>query len=209
MATPQITPGTPANRPTAKPAVPASKPAVNNVKPVANFDDNFMRKAPSAEQLATARAAIKALDGMPGIPLSNKAKEAWLTQARELLAKAEAGEKLLGDAEFWTHSVPKEESDAARERVGKFRDQIQKCEERGGFKPTPAPLSPFRPLFQAQKGMLNSNNPLLAILGALTLPALIVVDMVDLVTRPIQLVLWPVAWAWHGVKAAGRGLGIG
>ena len=34
-------------------------------------------------------------------------------------------------------------------------------------------------------------------------------DIMDLVTRPIQAVMWPVAHAWNGIQKVGQKLGIG
>lgn len=201
------------NAPAAKPPVQAkaTKPAAN--KPAANAastlnNDSFdFNKPPSAQKLADARAAVKLLDGVKAIPLKDADKAAWLTSAQATRDKAAEGVKVLEDAAFFTKSVPDAEADAAREKLSKLDDQIQQCKDRketgAGF----YPLNPFRPLNQFQKGITGQmNNPLGAIIGVVTLPVAITLDVMDMVTRPVQVVAYPFEWAAYGIKKAGSKL---
>ncbi|MDB5097462.1 MAG: hypothetical protein JWM80_1883 [Cyanobacteria bacterium RYN_339] len=201
------------NTPAAKPPVkatpapaPANKPAAANTPSLGN-DDFAFNKVPSAAKLAEARKQVATLGSMRPIPLANKDKAAWLQEAQALRAGAEPGVKVLEDADFFTKSVPAAEADAARAALQKLDDQIELCQERGGTKPGFHPLNPFRPINQFQKGIEGQmGNPLGAILGIVTLPAAITLDIVDLVTRPVQVVAYPFEWAWVGVKKAGQKL---
>jgi hypothetical protein len=200
------------NTPAAKPPVQAkstpapTKPAANNAPAIANDSFDF-NKPPSAQKLADARAAVALLATVKPIPLADKQKDAWLADAQQIHDKAAAGAKVLEDAAFFTKSVPDAEADKAREALFKLEDQIQQCKDRkttgAGF----YPLNPFRPLNQFQKGITGQmDNPLGAIIGVVTLPVAITLDIVDMVTRPVQVVAYPFEWAAYGIKKAGSKL---
>lgn len=192
----------------AKPA-PAPKPA----SPVKNdpFADEFFRRtAPSPAAIKQAKEAIAALDTMRAIPLSNKAKAAWLTEAKAKLEAANKGLDVLRDAE-WEKQLPAAELDAARDAVYEFSDKIASCEVRAGLKPWGAPLNPFRPLFQ-YTGSIGSglpNNAFGGLIAAFGLMIAIPLDIADAVTRPIQAVVWPLAQIARGAHWVGRQIGIG
>jgi hypothetical protein len=170
-------------------------------------DDFSFNKPPSAAKLAEARKQVATLATLKPIPLSNKEKETWLKDAQALKAAAEPGVKVLEDAAFFTKSVPDAEADAARTALQKVEDQIELCQERAGTKPGFYPLNPFRPINQFQKGIEGQmGNPLGAIIGVVTLPVAITLDIIDLVTRPVQVVAYPFEWAWVGLKKAGQKL---
>lgn len=188
----------------------APKPAPQ--KPVANdpFGDDFFHKsAPSAEAIKTAKAAIAALDKMPGIPLSNTAKTAWLAEAKTKLEAANKGLDVLRDAE-WEKALPTAELDAARDAVYDFQDKVESCEVRAGLKPWGAPLNPFRPLFQYTGSIGNApNNVFGGLIAAFGIMIAIPLDIADMVTRPIQAVVWPLAQVARGLHWVGNKMGIG
>jgi hypothetical protein len=203
---------------TTRPA--AAQPAKTAVKAAApkatapsmdldSADFGSFRKATPA-QLDQARKAIAALAQTPSIPLKNAEKGAWLEAAKKRQAEAEKGLEVLRDAEFFNKQLSTEEVDALSEAVSKHADQIESCEQRAGLKPMPKPLNPFRPLGEYTRG-LNSlpNNVFGALVKSIGIMATIPMDIVDGITRPVQAVLWPVAWAWRGVQKAGSAIGIG
>lgn len=199
----------------AKPAAPVKRAAMPAAaKPQAQSqmqgDEFSFDKPPSATKLAAARAAVAGLNGMPSIPFSNKDKAAWLADAQKREAVAKDGVKVLEDASFFTHSVPEAESDAARAKLDKLDQQIESCKERAGLAPTPTPLNPFRPLNETTKAVTSHmNNPIGAVAGAVVLPATMVVDAVDAVSRPLQAVAYPFEWAAIGLRKLANKAGVG
>lgn len=186
----------------------APKPADNF--PMPSFNDEFFnRKAPSPEAIKKAKETIAALDSMRSIPLSNKAKTAWLAEAKAKHAAADKALDVLRDAE-WEKKLPAAEMDAARDAVYNFSDKIEDCEVRAGIKPWGPPLNPFRPLFQMTNGLGNvPNNALGGLIAAFGIMIAIPVDIVDAITRPIQAVVWPLAQVARGAHWVGRQFGIG
>lgn len=204
---------------TARPAAvapkkaPAPKPAPVKQSPVANdpFADEFFRRtAPSPAAIQEAKKAIADLGTMRSIPLSNKAKTAWLAEAKTKLEAANKGLDVLRDAE-WEKKLPAAEMDAARDAVYDFQDKIEDCEVRAGLKPWGPPLNPFRPLFQYTGSIGNGlpNNAFGGIIAAFGIMIAIPLDIVDAITRPIQAVVWPVAQIARGAHWVGRQFGIG
>jgi hypothetical protein len=150
---------------------------------------------------------VKLLDGVKAIPLKDADKAAWLTAAQATRDQAAEGVKVLEDAAFFTKSVPDAEADAAREKLSKLDDQIQQCKDRKANGAGFYPLNPLRPLNQFRKGIEGQmGNPLGAIIGVVTLPVAMTLDIVDIVTRPLQLVAYPFEWAAYGIKKAGSKL---
>lgn len=192
--------------PTAK-AAPAPAPAAE--KKALTFGDSFSRGGPSAAEIKQAKAAIAALATVPGVPLAQSKKAAWLEAAGAKLEAAREARGVLSDAE-WAKQLPESEVDAARDTVRAFEDKVRSVEIRAGVRPFPKPLNPFRPVGDVSRSIMNGmgNNVLGAILAPILLPVAIVGDVVDVVTRPIQALVWPVAHAWHGLQWTGRKLGI-
>lgn len=190
---------------------PQAAPAPKRDEFSMDFDRlSFGKPAPTAAQIAEAKKAIDALAAAPSIPLSNKAKTAWLTEAKKQQAAAKAALDVLSDAE-WEKKIPAAEVDKARDAVYAHADKIERCEERAGLKPLPKPLNPFRPLFEYTSGIGNGlpNNAFGGIIAAFGIMIAIPLDIADMVTRPIQVVMWPVAQVWRGVQKAGHMVGIG
>lgn len=175
-------------------------------------DSFFTDRAPSAQAIKQAREALKALDGMRGIPLAQKDKAAWLTEAKALKAAASDALNTLHDAE-WAKAggVTDAEIDAAHDKLSEFSDTIVRAEERAGIRPLPQPLNPFGPLDRAFDGVMGSagSGVLGAILAPILVPVAVMAQVVDVITRPIQVVVWPVAQVWRGLQMLGHKLGIG
>lgn len=198
--------------PAVKPALTvkaAQAPTATTKQPSKTFEDHFNRTGPSAAEIKQAREAIAALAKGPGVPLLQSKKAAWLKEAGVKLEAAREARGVLQDAE-WAKKVPETETDAARDVVQDFANQIRSVEIRAGVRPFPKPLNPFRPLGDVSRSILNGmgNNVLGAILAPILIPVAIVGDIVDTITRPIQALVWPVAHAWHGLQWTGRKLGI-
>ncbi|HEY9720797.1 MAG TPA: hypothetical protein V6D47_02220 [Oscillatoriaceae cyanobacterium] len=71
--------------------------------------------------------------------------------------------------------------------------------------PTP-PLNPFRPLFGATTSLESaaSQGGFASAFAAVGLLATVPADLADAVTRPLQLLVWPFAYAWYGVTSVSR-----
>jgi hypothetical protein len=190
----------------AKPAAPAVK---RDEAKMALDELSFGRPKPTAAQIADAKKTIAKLADAPSIPLKNAEKAAWIADAKTRLAGAEAALDVLRDAE-WEKLLPAAELDAARDAVYDYADKIESAEVRAGIKPQPKPLNPFRPLFEYSKSIGNApNNIFGALIASFGIIVAIPLDIADLVTRPIQAVMWPVAHAWNGIQKVGQKLGIG
>ena len=193
----QTTGTTPARKPVTKPAAPAADTAVGG------FDsDVFNRKAPTKAELDGHRAAIAALDALPKLPLGREAKREWLAAVAPKLEAAEQGLRGLEDAEFWHKAVGPAEADAARDKVWKLRDKVEGAKEAAGLVAPTKPASPFRPLFgltDACKDMMG-RNALLAIVGVVCIIPATIIDIADMVTRPLQAIAYPFFWGQYKAR---------
>lgn len=158
------------------------------------------------EQLKAAQATLARVQVLAegSLPLSNAKKKAFLQEARALLAEAEQAESRL----FFANSPSLESS---REAVSKLRTKVEWAEMRSGEKPMPAPMNPFRPLFPVSKASeeMLSQGGLWALVGIF--PAIVapVIDTIDLVTRPVQAVVWPFHALFNLGHKGVQQLGIG
>lgn len=200
MTTPVRQATSPVARLAAKPAAPAAPAARPEVG--AFESDVFTRKAPTKAELDAHRATIAALDKLPEAPLGREAKRAWLATVTPRLAAAEKALNALEDAEFWHKSVPAAENDAAREQVRQLRDRIDSAKEAAGVTPPTKPASPVRPLFQLTDGCkdMMGRNAFLAIVGLIAIIPAMMIDALDLVTRPLQALAYPFLWGQYKLR---------
>lgn len=189
----------PVAKPAAKPATkaPATKPEVGS------FDSDFFNRTPPTKaQLDAHRAAVAAIDTLPKVPLGREAKKAWLEANKPKIEAARQGLDALEDAAFWHKAVPQAEIDAAREKLWQLDDKLQGIEEAAGTKPPTKPASPVRPLYQLTDGCkaMMARHPLLAIVGILAIIPAMVIDTVDMVTRPLQALAYPFLWGQYKLR---------
>ena len=189
--------------PAAKPvARPAAKPAAPAAEAKAFDSDFFNRTPPTKAQLDADRAAVAALDALPKVPLGREAKREWLAANKPKIEAAKKGLDALEDAAFWHKSVPQAELDVAREKLWKLEDKLQGIEEAAGTIAPTKPASPIRPLYQLTDGCkdMMGRNPLLAIVGIVAIIPAMVIDTVDMVTRPLQAIAYPVLWGQYKMR---------
>lgn len=173
---------------TGLPARAASAPSPTSVERGPSMEGDVFNSSP--EQLKAAQAVIveagRLAEGK--LPLSNEKKKAFVAEAKAVLAQAEQAESRL----FFARDG--QDRHAGFDAVSKLRDKVALAERRmGGDSPLGEPLNPFRPLFQVTKASedLMSRGGLWAIIGIAPLIVAPVIDTMDLVSRPIQAVVWP------------------
>jgi hypothetical protein len=167
--------------------------------------DRELAKAPGYEAakkeffgavINQANALIDASANFPAPPADAAGKKAWIAQAKGEVAKLQEANRIMKDC--WIHHqvLPFDAMTAASRKVSAFEFNIRKAElELNPPAPrqpgTPGTGGPGRPLFEltqgAQRG-LDSNNPVGQTVGAIVMPIALTLDLIDLLTRPLQMV---------------------
>lgn len=191
-----------ANSPTGPVGKPSSAAPKTDVSAAPSLGkDQLLRSPLTAAQVDTLQQAVAALEGLPPVPAGVAAKREWLQTHGPTLESAKQAASALGTSAFF-HKVPEQTvADAAGARVRKAEAKFQEVEEEAGLREPVAPASPFRPLFgysQGVKGLMGS-GPLGAVVGLLVLLPAVVLDIADMVTRPLQALAFPVFWGKHKV----------
>lgn len=147
--------------------------------------------------IAQANGMIDGLANYPAAPADKAGKQAWMAAAKVELAKAKEAEKIMKACWFDHQVLPFEALSAASKKVWDFEGQIRRVDfelnppaPRQPRQPgQPGSANPGRPLFeltqQAQRG-LDSNNPIGQTAGAIVLPIALTIDLIDMLTRPLQ-----------------------
>jgi hypothetical protein len=187
----------------------AGKAPAAKAQAPAGAKDSLALSSSPAMSVEQAKKAIADLANTPSIPLSNAAKKTWLETEKKRQTEAEKANDVLSNA-WMDGKISMDDLDKLTQPLQDHADKIARCEERAGLTPLPKPLNPFRPLFGYTNGLGNlPNNALGGIVAAFGIMVAIPLDIVDAVTRPVQAVLWPVAWGWRGIQQAGHAIGIG
>lgn len=144
-----------------------------------------------------ANALIDTTATYPAPPADKAGKEAWLVEAKAHLVKLEEANRIMKDCWIQHQELPFDAMTAASRKVFAFDGQIRRVDrELNPLPPAPprqpgtsSPGGPGRPLFEltqgAQKG-LDSKNPVGQTVGAIVMPIAITLDVIDMLTRPLQ-----------------------
>lgn len=143
-------------------------------------------------QISGLQEQVQRADKLPAVPGDVPGKRAWVQQHAPVVARAKAAALELGNEAFFMNPALKADADAASQAAKRASAQLVRVEEQAGLRRPEAPLDPARPLLQAGRSLASPENPA-GPLRRLLAPAALLVDVADVVSRPLQAAAHPQA----------------
>ena len=141
-----------------------------------------------------AQQMLAALKDFPAPPADKAGKQQWLAKAKQQLAQAQAANQVLNDAWFQFHALSFDGQAKGGDQLFDFQSRIDDVADAlNPPKPSPAKSNgtdswtPMQNTSAIANAMNKHPNPVTETVGAVALPIAMTVDMIDLLTKPFQL----------------------
>ncbi|HEY9720486.1 MAG TPA: hypothetical protein V6D47_00620 [Oscillatoriaceae cyanobacterium] len=141
-----------------------------------------------------AQQMLGSLKAFPAPPADKAGQQKWLAQAKQKLAQAQAANQVLNDAWFRFHALSFDDQAKGSDQLFDFQSRIDDVDYAlHPPKPSKATSSgtdswtPMQNTSAIANAMNKHPNPVTETVGAVVLPIAMTVDVIDLLTKPFQL----------------------
>lgn len=146
-----------------------------------------------AALVAPAQQLLAGLKSYPAPPASKAGKAQWLAQGKQKLAQAQAAQQVLSDAWFRYQTLPFDKMADGNDAIFRFQSRLDDVAYELN-PPKPSKAAPGRDSWtpmqntQAVANAISRNgDPITATVGTVVLPIAMLVDTIDLLTKPFEL----------------------